>query len=296
MAIKAIKAIKTKKRISHASVINKVKYPAAISNAADKTLLRKFIGRRKALLKQLEREFTGVTRDALLAIYLANKGDKKSFKRLVAVLLVGKHKKRAVLSKRITKNIDILYAEFNKYYQESLDYEQMGGAIIPGADDKPPGVVGGPYLERLTSKGDEPITGNDLAKALEEISTTLGNLQYLQDDGGSVFRGVNTWLNYFNGNPYPLKEYIRYYFAPQFYRPFPPSINFSEIYKRISNITDLLSTYGDDKYIHKQYLVEKGYTSGQTLKRSTFDKFVNQLSNLDNQYNKINMLRTGRMY
>lgn len=290
----------TKKRIGHAGVIIGKKYPASISNTADNTLLKKYANRRKKLLKRLENEFAGVTRDALLAIYLANKGDKKSFKRLVAVLLVGKqHKTRITLPKHVAKNIDVLYAEFEKYYKESqdaADYEQLGGAIIPGGDNKPPGVVGGPYLERLTSKGDEPITGNDLAKALEEISTTLGNLQYLQDDGGSVFRGVNTWLNYFNGNPYPLKEYLRYYFAPQFYRPFPPGINFSEIYKRISNITDLLSTYSDDKHIHKQYLVEKGYADDKTLKRSSFDKFINQLSNLDNQYNKINMLRTGRMY
>ena len=287
---------KTKKRISHAGVM---KYPASVSNATDRKLLNQYTNRRKKLLKQLEREFTGVTRDALLAIYLANKGDKKTFKRLVTVMLIGKHKTRATLPKHVSKNIDILYTEFEKYYKESqdaADYEQLGGAIIPGGDNKPPGVVGGPYLERLTSKGDEPITGNDLAKALEEISTTLGNLQYLQDDGGSVFRGVNTWLNYFNGNPYPLKEYIRYYFAPQFYRPFPPGINFSEIYKRINNITDLLSTYSDDKYIHKQYLVEKGYAADKILKRSAFDNFVSKLSDLDNQYNKINMLRTGRMY
>ena len=47
--------------------------------------------------------------------------------------------------------------------------------------------------QRLTAKGDEPITGNDMAKVLEEITTILGDLQYL-DDAPNVFKFKEYYL------------------------------------------------------------------------------------------------------
>ena len=149
----------------------------------------------------------------------------------------------------------------------------------------------GPYLQRLTTKGSEPITGDDMAKVLEEITMLLDDVQYL-DDAPNV-KGFNALLKYFNGDPEGIKAHIRYSIAPQFYTTFPPSINFTKIYERWDNIVDILNAYKHDKKIKLQFAVDKGLKPEDVLKPSFLDKFADKLDTLDQKFQKTKQVRRG---
>jgi hypothetical protein len=149
----------------------------------------------------------------------------------------------------------------------------------------------GPYLQRLTTIGDQPITGNDMAKALEEIITVLNDMQYLQQDGGPNIRGFNVLLNYFNGDTENMKYFLRYYFAPKFYSMSPPFLNFDAIGKRLDNIIDFLNVYKNDKRIKNQFSVETGVKQAGVLQDTFADKLISKWDKLDQDYNRFNMYR-----
>ena len=263
------------------------------------TLVKRQSARHWLAKYKLEREFSKLTKDMILSVYIANYDNRATFKKILGTMLVGKGQ----MTRAMHKNIDLLYDEFVSRYG-SLAQKKTKKA--PAVDDmkltanledknqaggQTPMYEDGPYLQRLTSKGDKPITGNDVSKALEEISTILNDLQYLQEDGGPVIRGFNVLLNYFNGDPYPMKSFIRYYFAPQFYSTFPPSINFGAIGKRLDNIIDFLNIYKNDKRIRSEYAVEQGRSPQTVLKVGFFDKLTEKLDTLDQNYNKFKQYR-----
>ncbi len=253
---------------------------------------------------KLEKEFSKLTKDIILAVYNTNYDNKASFRKIIGTMLVVNKR----IPKQMLRNIDLLYDEFNKRFKPPTDINkainnklidrntiiQSGGRVFsqPNIYANISSESGeGPYLQRLTGKGDNPITGNDVSKALEEITTILNDLQYLQEDGGPVIRGFNVLLNYFNGDPYPMKSFIRYYFAPQFYSTFPPSINFSAIGKRLDNIIDLLNIYKNDKNIRRRYEVETGRKPSSTLRVGFFDKLIENMDQADQTYNRFNQYR-----
>lgn len=266
----------------------------------ESTLVKRQSNRRWLAKYKLEREFSKLTKDMILSVYIANYDDRATFKKILGTMLVGKGR----MTRAMHKNIDLLYDEFVSRYGSPVPNKT--NTTTPLTDDmkltanlgdknqaggQAPMYEDGPYLQRLTSKGDKPITGNDVSKALEEISTILNDLQYLQEDGGPVIRGFNVLLNYFNGDPYPMKSFIRYYFAPKFYSTFPPSINIGAIGKRLDNIIDFLNIYKNDKRIRSEYAVEQGRTPQTVLKLGFFDKLTEKLDTLDQNYNKFKQYR-----
>lgn len=188
------------------------------------------------------------------------------------------YKKNKKISKRISKKIKYL----NKLM---LSMNNKTKKKLKG------GEVAGPYLQRLTTKGDQPITGDDMAKVFEEITTLLDDVQYL-DDAPNV-KGFNALLKYFNGDQEGLKSHLRYAIAPQFYSTFPLSINIGKIYERWDNIVDILNAYKNDRKIKLQFAVDKGLKPEDVLKPTFLDKFADRLDSLDQKFQKAKRTRRG---
>lgn len=153
------------------------------------------------------------------------------------------------------------------------------------------GDATGPYLQRLTTKGDEPITGNDMAAVVEEITTLLDDVQYL-DDAPNV-KGFNALFKFFNGDPAGLKQHLRYSLGPQFYSTFPPAIHFSKIMERWDNIVDLLNAYKNDRKIKLKFAVEKGLQPSDVLQPTFLDKFADKLDTFDQKFQKARQVSKG---
>lgn len=189
------------------------------------------------------------------------------------------YEKGIIPSLKSTKKVNSL----NKLIEKSLKIKtkkQLTG-----------GVVRGPYLQRLTTKGSDPITGDDMAKVVEEITTLLDDIQYL-DDAPNV-KGFNALFKFFNGDVDGLKQHLRYSLGPQFYSSFPPAIHIGKIMERWDNIVDLLNAYKNDKKIKLQFAVEKGLKPADVLKPSFLDKFAEKLDSFDQKFQKVKMTSRG---
>ena len=154
------------------------------------------------------------------------------------------------------------------------------------------GEVEGPYLQRLTTKGDKPITGDDMAKAVDEVMTLLDDIQYL-DDAPNV-KGFNALFKFFNGDPEGLKTHLRYVIGPQFYSTFPPSINIGKLFERWDNIVDILNAYKNDRKIKLQFAVDKGLKPEDVLQPTFLDKFADRLDAFDQKFQKAKMASKGK--
>jgi hypothetical protein len=143
------------------------------------------------------------------------------------------------------------------------------------------GVKGGPYLYRLTEKGDKPITGNDLKKSLKEITEILDLVRHV--DEGKWVKQPNMIISYFNGDQKKVENYLKRELLPKYINlnTFPPSINLKGIMNKISNVSSWVSIYNKDKEFRKGYIEEKGLDPAQYLKASKYDKMVARVSLMD---------------
>lgn len=244
------------------------------------------------LEKQIETEFSKIFAKTVITVYFMAKDDASLFKSHMHKLLDNPKSNKL----QVDINLDVLYKTLNMFYKKISKKLQakLNKEIInePNNNLKAGGgQAAGPYLQRLTTIGDQPITGNDMAKAIEEIITVLNDMQYLQEDGGPNIRGFNVLLNYFNGNTENMKYFLRYYFAPKFYTMSPPFLNFDAIGKRLDNIIDYLNIYKNDKRIKNQFEVETGVKPTDALQDTFADKLISKWDKLDQDYNRFNMYR-----
>lgn len=241
---------------------------------------------KQCLEHQIEREFSKIFQKTVLTVFFMAKGDTGLFKENMHKLLDNPNSNKT----QVDINIDLLYKTLDKLYKKSKT--TVNSASANEINNQAGGVMpAGPYLQRLTTIGDQPITGNDMAKAIEEIITVLNDLQYLQEDGGPNIRGFNVLLNYFNGDTENMKYFLRYYFAPKFYHGSPPFLRFDEIGKRLDNIIDFLNIYKNDKRIKNEFEVETGVKPESILQDTVTDKIISKWDKLDQDYNKFNMYR-----
>lgn len=246
---------------------------------------------------QIEREFSKIFQKTVIAVFFMSENNKQLFKQNMHKLLDNPSSNKM----QVDINLDILYKTLksltskNKYKTNKHNkYGYQTENIEPSLNNRNQAggvMASGPYLQRLTTIGDQPITGNDMAKAIDEIITVLNDLQYLQEDGGPNIRGFNVLLNYFNGDTENMKYFLRYYFAPKFYHGSPPFIRFDEIGKRLDNIIDFLNIYKNDKRIKNQFAVETGIKPESVLQDTFAEKIINKWDKLDQDYNKFNMYR-----
>lgn len=113
-----------------------------------------------------------------------------------------------------------------------------------------------PYLARLREKGDKPITGNDLDRAMTEIMTIMKNIQYTSE--GQQFSTSNILLDYFNGNEQAMENYIRYQVIPKYVSVFPPYINIRGILNKLNEVSFITTVYQQDAEFKRRALIESG--------------------------------------
>jgi hypothetical protein len=163
---------------------------------------------------------------------------------------------------------------------------KKGGTLIKNVD-------GGPYLERLTSKGKEPITGNDVKQSLDEIKSLLEKYMYIEE--GRWVKKPNMVLNYLMGDDSKLKYYIKTELLPQYvnFNTFLPKINLNKILNKLSNITSLISLYETDNQIKKKYISDKGLNPNEYLKSNKYTSTFKKIKKLDENFR--NLQRQTRM-
>jgi len=215
------------------------------------------------------------------------------------------------------KNLESFYHGFKQYVPQLtriiLDYEPNISDLsnLPESSHTYNGVqTGGYYFKRLEEKGDEPITGSDISRLLDEIQGITGSLRYTPD--GRNLTTFDTMLGFFRGNEESLTSYLKFFVAPRFYTiyPFPmlknifvtPKPNSGEekqlerfaggapLWERYEDIADYLLAYQSYDRAKKQYFVDEGLLSPDVLDPTFMEKLTNKLDIAATKYSQAKML------
>ena len=141
---------------------------------------------------------------------------------------------------------------------------------------------GGFYFKNIEDKGDQPITGNDMVKLLDEMQDFFYNAQWT--DEGAFLKSPNTLLSMMRGDTDAFKTYLTWQVLPKYIQMFPPFIKWAEIKKIFSekkyeDLPDYLLAYQTFMRSQDEYLVEKGLKSPDVLKKDLYTGFYNKLAN-----------------
>ena len=141
---------------------------------------------------------------------------------------------------------------------------------------------GGFYFKNIEEKGDQPITGNDMAQLLNEMQDFFYNAQWT--DEGQFLRSPNIILSMMRGDTDAFKSYLTWQVLPKYIQMYPPFIKWDEIKKIFSekkyeDIPDYLLAYQTYMRSQDEYLVEKGLKSPDVLKKDLYTGFYNKLAN-----------------
>ena len=157
-------------------------------------------------------------------------------------------------------------------------------------------LSGGFYFKNLEEKGDEPLTGNDLATLLDEMQSFFYNAKYTEE--GKFLQDTDALVSMFRGDVSQFKGLLQYRIFPKYYSIFPPFLNFANIKKdlidqrRWEDIPDYLLAYQTYLHSRDEYLVNKGLKSPDVLNKDLYKGFYNKLANsLDQSMQKLNMAR-----
>jgi len=154
---------------------------------------------------------------------------------------------------------------------------------------------GGFYFKNLEDKGDQPLTGNDLTKLLDEIQQFFYNAQYTQE--GEFLRDTNLLMSMFRGDAGQFKYYLQYRILPQYIQVTPPFIKWDGFKKALDtkkyeDLPDYLIAYQSYMRSQDEYLVEKGLKSPSVLNKDLYTGFYDKLSkSLDVNIQKYQMAR-----
>ena len=155
---------------------------------------------------------------------------------------------------------------------------------------------GGFYFKTLEEKGDQPLTGTDLATLLDEMQQFFYNAQYT--DEGKFLQDANTVLSMLRGDVQQFKGILQYRIFPRYYTVFPPFLNFKNIKtdfiekKKWEDIPDYLLAYQSYLRSQDEYLVDKGLKSPDALNKDLYNGFFNKMANsLDQNIQKFQQYR-----
>lgn len=151
----------------------------------------------------------------------------------------------------------------------------------------------GAYMKRLVEKGQEPITGDDVGKTLDEIGMFLQSLRYTPIGSGAT--GFQVLFDLLRGDDTSAKFYMKFNILPQFFTPFPPSINFENISKNLPAIGDYLNLYTTHRRIENEAKVEAGEISPSELKPDYFDKMAEKAQMVRGKLIQIQMMKNPSM-
>ena len=154
---------------------------------------------------------------------------------------------------------------------------------------------GGFYFKSLEEKGDQPLTGNDLVKLLDEIQQFIYNAQYTEE--GQFLQDTNAVLSMFRGDIGQFKGLVRWRILPQYISIVPPFLNWKNIKSAIDrrkyeDIPDYLLAYQSYLRSRDEYLVEKGLKSPKVLGQDRYTGFFDKLAHsLDTNIQKFQQYR-----
>uniref|UniRef100_A0A6C0F0N3 Uncharacterized protein n=1 Tax=viral metagenome TaxID=1070528 RepID=A0A6C0F0N3_9ZZZZ len=140
---------------------------------------------------------------------------------------------------------------------------------------------GGFYFKSMEEKGDQPITGNDIAKLLDEMQKFFGNAKYTEE--GEFLTKTDTLLSMFRGDVDQFKGYVQWYILPKYYQYTPPFLKWDNIKAAIANrkyedLPDYLLAYQSYLRSRDEYLVEKGVKSPSVLNKGLYSGFYDKIS------------------
>lgn len=150
---------------------------------------------------------------------------------------------------------------------------------------------GGFFFKDLEDKGDQPITGNDVVKFLDEIDSFVYNAQWTSE--GAFLRDPYTLFNILRGNVDAFKSYVTWHVLPKYYQLYPPFIKWSGIQEIIDtkweDLPDYLLAYKTYNRLQNEYLVSKGLKDPSEVKGDDnfFTKFANKLDTSIQQFQQV---------
>lgn len=151
----------------------------------------------------------------------------------------------------------------------------------------------GAYLDRLVKKGDQPITGQDVERTLDEIGEFLQALRYTPLGNGAT--GFQVLFDLLRGNDDAMKFYLKFNIMPKYFTPIPPTINMENIRKELPSIGEYLSLYTTHRRITREAKREAGELTPEDLKPDFFDKLAKKAQNIRGKMMQVQMLRNPAM-
>ena len=184
-----------------------------------------------------------------------------------------------IIFNKIYSEIKILNKKINDEYMKKY----INNNEYNKKQNKKNTYKGGFYFKSLEEKGEQPLTGNDLATLLDEIQQFIYNAQYTEE--GKFLQDTNAVLSMFRGDLGQFKGLLQYRIFPKYYSIMPfPHIKFDNIMKDISerkyeDIPDYLLAYQSYLRSRDEYLVAKGLKSPSVLGQGRYTGFFNKLAN-----------------
>jgi hypothetical protein len=137
---------------------------------------------------------------------------------------------------------------------------------------------GGFYFKSLESKGEKPITGQDITNLLDEIQGFFYNAKYTEE--GQWLREPDVLLSLFRGDTDAFKFHLNYVVLPKYYQLFPPFLKWGAIKEAIANkkyedYPDYLLAYLSYQKLKNAWEVEQGIAKPKNFDASPFASFAN---------------------
>ncbi len=162
---------------------------------------------------------------------------------------------------------------------------------------------GGFYFKNIEDKGDNPITGADITKLLDEMQQFFYNAKYTSE--GAFLDDTDTILSMLRGDVNQFKVFLQYKIFPKYYKPYPPFINWEGVKEAIKtkkweDLPDYLLAYQSYLRSQDEYLVEKGLKPASALNKGlymgAFDKIAHSLDNNIQQFQQFRNKSQGKFF
>ena len=209
------------------------------------------------------------------------------------------------ISKKTTDNdLKIIFINLlkqSKLFKKKLDYDMK---ILNNIRMDMRNQSGGFYFKSLEEKGDQPLTGTDLATLLDEIQGFFYNAQYT--DEGKFLQDTNALISMLRGDLGQFKGLLQWRIFPKYYQILPyPFIKWNESQpgakdgikyalqaQKYEDLPDYLLAYQSYLRSRDEYLVNKGLKSPSVLGRDRYTGFYDKLAHsLDNNILKFQQYR-----
>lgn len=261
----------------------------------NKTLIPKHYDVNK-IVHQIECDilFTTITTQLLFLIHI--KTPKQKIKKQTLTVLKEIRNNNKLITNTITDDeLNLIFERIYKY-SIKLNKELQQSKTTPNKQKTNTSTQtnktrGGFFFKDLEDKGDQPITGNDVVKFLDEIDSFVYNAQWTSE--GAFLRDPYTLFNMLRGNVDAFKSYVTWHVLPKYYQMYPPFIKWAGIQEIIDtkweDLPDYLLAYKTYNRLQNEYLVSKGLKDPSEVKgdNNFFTKFANKLDTSIQQFQQV---------